>query len=189
MNEDFSVPNSGAQDQPNGRVKHSADIILSYFICPQDAAGGYLGALMLTDSRARPLHFSFVSPIRPTKIQRILYGPTLEEHLKVDVISKKLLKDLPYGPDVLLVDTEELVTVRRVAQVPTAFLTKPDEDEVEPGRLTALRYDTDGNIEDQEAVGQILASLETMIDLVEPFDRMREALKEAIKTGEAGGGE
>jgi len=189
MNEDFSVPDSDVEKESNGLGKDPADVILSYFICPEDGGGGYLGALMLTDSRARPLHFSFVSRIRPTKIQRILYGPTLEEHLKVDVIGSKLLKDLPFNPDVLLVDVQELVPVRRVADVPTAFLSKPLEGEAEPGRLTPLRYDTDGNIEDQEAVGQILASLETMIDLVEPFDRMREALREAIKTGEARGAE
>jgi hypothetical protein len=156
-------------------------------MCPRDAAGAYLGALMLTDARTRPQHFSFVSPIRPTKIQRILYGPTLDEHLKVDVIANKLLKDLPLTPEILLVEAEELIAVRRVAQVPTAFLTRAGDGESEPGRLTSLRYDTGAHTDDQEAVGRVLALLETMVDLVEPFNRMREALKEAIKTGDVNG--
>lgn len=167
--------------------EQSGDIILSYLMCPQDAAGAYLGALMLTDGRTRPLHFSFVSPIRPTKIQRILYGSTLDEHLKVDVIGKKLLKDLPYAPEILLVDTPDLIAVRRVAELPTAFLTRVSDGEVEPGRLTSLHYDTGAQTDDQETIGQVLASLETVVDLVEPFIRMRDALKEAIKVGDANG--
>ena len=52
----------------------SSEMALCYLTCPQDAANAYLGALMVTDYRARPLHFAFVSPIRPTRIQKILYG-------------------------------------------------------------------------------------------------------------------
>jgi hypothetical protein len=133
------------------------------------------------------LHFAFVSPIRPTKIQRILYGPTLEEHLSVDVIGKKLLMGLPIAPDALLVDTPELIAVRRVADVPTAFLSKVNGDAA-PGRLSSLQYDTGSNIDDQEAIGQILALLEMKVDLVEPFQRMREGLREAIKSGDTVGG-
>lgn len=179
--------NETADYRDNAQEKNPAEIMLAYLMCPQDAAGAYLGALMLTDHRTRPQHFSFVSPIRPTKIQRILYGSTLDEHLKVDVIGNKLLKDLPYVPEILLVETAELLAVRRVAHLPTAFLTKARDGEVEPGRLTSLQYDTGAYTDDQEVVGQVLASLETTVDLVEPFNRMREALKEAIKTGDANG--
>jgi hypothetical protein len=185
MYEDEDISDSKAE---TNRTKEPNELVLSYLICPQDAAGAFLGALMLTDARLRPLHFSFVSPIRPTKIQRVLYGPTLDEHLRVDVIGNRLIKDLPFVPDVLLVDRLELVAARRVANIPTAFLTKPNDGAPEPGKLTALQYDTGPNVEDQEVVGQILASLEMTVDLVEPFNRMREALKEAIKTGETRGG-
>lgn len=160
--------------------------VLSYFICPRDAAGAFVGALMVTDNRLRPLHFAFVSPIRPTKIQRILYGPTLEEHVRVDVIGNKLLTDLPVVPDILLVETEELVAIRRVAGLPTAFLTRAEFDP-SAGNLSSLRYDTGANVDDQDVVGQVLASLEMKVDLVEPFQRMREALKEAIKSADSVG--
>ncbi len=162
--------------------KDPPDLILCYLTCPQDAAKAFLGALILTDFRARPLHFSFVSPIRPTRLQRILYGATLDEHLKIDVIAQKLLKDIPKSPDVLFVDAPELLRVRRIIKFPTAFLTKSTNPKAQPGKLSTLEYDTGSNIADQEIVGQILATLETVVDLVEPFTRMREALKEAIKS-------
>ncbi|MFC1794209.1 hypothetical protein ACFL3Q_11550 [Planctomycetota bacterium] len=165
--------------------KEPSDLILCYLSCPQDAANAFLGALMVTDYRARPTHFAFVSPIRPTKVQRILYGSTLEEHVKIDVIGQKLLTDLPVVPDVLFVDTQELTAVRRIADIPTAFLSKSLDAEDNPGKLTTLEYDTGSNMHDQDIVGKILASLENYVDLVEPFTRMRDALKEAIKSPDA----
>jgi hypothetical protein len=163
------------------------NLTLCYLTCPQDAAGAFLGALLVTDYRTRPLHFSFVSPIRPTKTQRILYGRTLDEHVKIDVVAQKLLKDLPSVPNVLFVDALELIAARRITQIPTAFLNKQTDSKIEPGKLTTLQYDTGQNIGDQEPVGRILATLETLVDLVEPFARMREALKEAIKSPQAQG--
>ena len=166
-------------------TKDPSELILSYFTCPQDAAGAFLGALMLTDYRARPVHFSFVSPIRPTRFQRILFGSTLEEHVNIDVVGQKLLKDIPSVPDVLFVDRQELVALRQITDIPTAFLSRSADDEADAARLTTLAYDTSSNTEDEEIVGRILASLETFVDLIEPFNRMREALKEAIKSADA----
>src|SRR5438128_287211 len=109
-------------DQVQG--KQSTDLILCYLVCATDAAGGFLGAILLTDNRARPQHFAFVQPIKPTKLQRILYGSTLEEYIKVDVIAQKLWQGIPKKPDLLFVDAAELIAARRVAGVPTAFIAK-----------------------------------------------------------------
>ena len=114
-------------------------------------------------------------------MQRILYGMTLEEHVRVDVIANGLLKPVPERPDVLFVDELSLVAVRKVAGIPTAFLKKADDSAAVEQKLTTLMYDTGGNTADQEFIGQVLAKLETQCDLVEPFARMREALKEVIK--------
>lgn len=161
-----------------------SELTLCYLSCPQDAASAFLGALMITDYRARPLHFSFVSPVRPTRVQRILYGSTLEDHVKIDVIGRELLKDLPIVPDVLFVDTEQILAIRQITDIPVAFLSKSPEHEDDPGKLTTLHYDTGSHIDDQEVVGRVLSSLEAYVDLVEPFTRMRDALKEAIKSSD-----
>jgi hypothetical protein len=161
--------------------KNISDLTLCYLICPQDAANAFLGALMITDYRTRPLHFAYATPVRPSKIQKLLYGSTLDEHIKIDVISNKLLQGVPRVPDVLFVDTKELLTVRRLSKKPTAVLSKSTESPNDPSKLTMLQYDTGSNLSDQDAVGQLISGLENFIDLVEPFARMREAVKEAGK--------
>jgi len=157
--------------------------VLCYLICPQDASGAFVGALMLTDGRTRPLHFGYVSPIKPTAMQRLLYGPTLREHLKIDVIANKLFDGLPQVPDVTFVDSSELLCARRLSAAPLALLARRDPGTAGSPNLSTVVYDTNDNADDREAIGSLIARLEPQVDLVEPFARMIEVLKEAIKVG------
>ena len=172
-----------ADNEPQILGKNLSELTLCYLICPQDAAKAFLGALMITDFRVRPFHYSYVSPVRPTTFQKILFGPTLNSHVKIDVIAEKLLKNIPRVPDVLFVDDMEILAVKQIIKKPTACLKKSTSQDAEPNRLSILDYKADSD-EDQEIIGQIIAHLENLIDLVEPFSRMRQALKEAIKTQE-----
>lgn len=154
-------------------------VTLGYLSCPQTADKGFAGALLVTDYGTRPLHFAYVAPIRPTAMQRILYGRTLNEHTKVLVIATKLLTDgLSVIPSVLFVDAADLLGVRRITKWPVARLSKGTQD---ASSLSTLQYDTGGNPQDAAAVGRIVASLEASVDLLEPFARVTEALKEALK--------
>jgi hypothetical protein len=161
--------------------KQPVDLLLCYLQCPTDAAGGFLGAALLTDYRARPQHFAYVQPVKPTKMQRILYGATLDEHIKVDVIAKKLWDGLPKSPDIVFVDSPDLLAVRRVVGVPTAFVAVIPDSEVNPTSLTRLRYDVGPNVADQSLVGQVIVTLEGSCNLIEPFGRIRQALTESLK--------
>lgn len=51
-------PNENQEETEELVGKEPSEFILGYLTCPQDAAKAFLGALMLTDFRARPLHFS-----------------------------------------------------------------------------------------------------------------------------------
>ena len=172
-----------ADNEPQVLGKNLSELTLCYLTCPQDSANAFLGALMITDFRARPIHFSFVSPVRPTAIQKILFGSTLNSHLKIDVIAQKLLSSIPRVPDVLFVDDMEILATQKIIKKPTACLKKSASQDADPTKLSILDYKADSN-DDQEIIGQIIAHLENLVDIVEPFSRMRQALKEAIKTQE-----
>jgi hypothetical protein len=135
---------------------------------------------MITDYRARPEHFAYVLPVKPSKMQSILYGSSLEEHLRIDVIGSKLFHQIPKKPDIIFVQTPELQELRRIAGVPTACLTKADE--AASHSLSNLAYDSDPG--DRDFVGNILAALESTVNLIEPFTRIRDALLEARKSTE-----
>lgn len=160
------------------------DWILCYLVCMKDPAGGFVGGILLTDNRARPLHFAFVQPVRPTAMQRILYGSILEEHLKIDVIAHKLWEGLPNPPDVVFVNSPDLIAARRVTGgVPTALLAKLAATEANTSSLSTVRYDVGPQNRDEDLVGEIVVALEGAFDLVEPFSRVAEALKEGLRVG------
>lgn len=160
-------------------------VLLAYLTCPQDAARGFLGAILVTDGRTRPLHFGYVTPIRPTVLQRILYGKTLDGDVKINVIARKLIQDgLSQVPNVVFVDSETLIGARSVFGVPVARLWRRPVDAEVGVTISTYLYDTGGNTADERAVGRIVAELEQSIDLLDPFDRIQEALKEVLKDSE-----
>jgi hypothetical protein len=158
------------------------DRTLGYLVCATDAAGGFVGAVLLTDNRARPRHFAFVQPVKPTKMQRILYGSTLDEHIQVDVIVQKLWQGLPSPPDVVFVDAPDLILARRVTRVPTAFIANASQPEPNTSSLSNIRYDVGPNKKDDSFIGEVVLALEGTCNLLEPFSRIREALKEGLKS-------
>ena len=165
----------------NASVIDPENQCLAYLSCPQDGAKGYVGAILLTNARTQPLHFGYVAPVRPTVMQRILYGRTLDAHVKINVITRKLFHDgLSRKPDVVFVDADDLLAARSIFKAPIARLARSDS--AEPGvTLSTYQYDTGEHDDDREQVGRFVAVLEQTVDLINPFERMQEALKEALK--------
>jgi hypothetical protein len=172
-----------SRDDGGTQDKQPTDWILCYLTCPKDASGSFLGAILLTYNRTRPQHFGFLRPVKPTTMQRLLYGSTLDEYIKIDVIAQRLWQGLPNPPDVLFVDAADLILARRVTGVPTAFITKAPPSEADTSSLSIVRYDVGPHKNDDPRVGEIVVGLESTCDLIEPFTRMREALKEGLKPG------
>jgi hypothetical protein len=82
-------------------------IKLAYFMVVKEGAS-YLGGLLMTDPSGIPLDFRYTEPITPTRLQSILYGKSLEPHLKEEVIQKTLLKELKSPPDLFILGASEL---------------------------------------------------------------------------------
>lgn len=172
----------GSDNRPRVAGKPRDGLVLAFLSCPQDAARSFLGALLVADYRGRPLEFSYVSPVRPTRLQTLLYGKALHEHVVIDVIARKLMESNGRQLDVIFVNSRELLPVRRIVSAPVALLARATEQEASAPRLSTLTYDTGDQKGDAEIVGEILGHIEPFIDLIEPFDRIQEALKEVIKS-------
>jgi hypothetical protein len=158
-----------------------SDFVIAYISCPQDSGRNFLGATLLTDYRTRPLEFSFVSPVKITLMQRIIHGKTLDEAISVDVIANRLLSQVSKPPDVIFVDSDILLELQRLTRIPVARLSKEENSSSQPTSLSALKFST-FRTNYSEIVGSILSALESHADLIEPFGRMTEAIREAQKS-------
>ena len=114
-NVETAMPGFAEADASN----ETSSLVLAFLSCPQGPAKSFLGAVLVTDATGHPLEFSYVDPIRPTRMQRILYGRLLEEHVKKDLIARKLLEGLAHKPDITFVDTDELLALQRKVANPS----------------------------------------------------------------------
>lgn len=193
---------SGAGDPGRGA---GGPLRPGYLIVRADAAGAYVGALMLTDAAGLPVDFRFTDPITPTRLQRALYGGVLDRHLRVDVVARTLVGALAERPSVLLVEDRSLlapgVTECPVLMVSPSSAAPLGEvgavqgagdsvlvqacDGLAPVRVTM----PEGADEARRAAAvALLVALGEAMDPLEPVDRVREAL-DLIAAGEVEGAE
>lgn len=133
---------------------------------------GIFGGYLLVDSVGRPLEFCCTAPVRISRAQQILYGPSIHGYLHADRIGGALLAEATIEPRIVLVDQLELVALHANTCLPVA-LVRPGEA-VEPQAGDPLR---------RQELAVKLGSLLPEIDLVEPFERIRAAIAEAQRHG------
>lgn len=154
----------------------------------------YIGALLVTDTLGIPLEFRATHPVKPTAIQRTLYGNTLEPHIGVSLCGRQLLKSSEQRPQLVFVNKEFLIDLREEVSIPIVFcreggqavLVSDGEVErtpsvrVEPlgaglSPLIVSVHGLDSDILDD--VRGFIEKVTMNLDVLEPFKRISEALK------------
>ncbi|MBP7619262.1 MAG: hypothetical protein KA743_12145 [Geothrix sp.] len=174
-------------------------IKLAYFMAVKEGAS-YLGGLLVTDTSGIPLDFRYTEPITPTRLQSILYGKSLEPHLKEEVIQKTLLKELKAPPDLFILSATELaggwsgdvkypvLAVQKSQESPLSkvgdtFRSGPRELLIQLAEGAApLRVMFAAAVEpaaQEQAVAKLLEAGYHM-DLVEPLERVTAALQSLV---------
>lgn len=148
---------------------------------------GFLGGYLVLNARARPLEFHCTAPVKPNRTQAILYGPTLRPYLCGEQIGQALIARAKMETLLLFTDDEAAVGVREFTSVPVVFIRRQAEEPVVASHLPLPLGDYSAALEnryssDHPAVLRIWKEHGHSLDLLEPFGRIREALKEAQKS-------
>jgi len=170
---------------------------------------GLIGGYLVLNAAGRPLEFHCTAPVKPNRAQQILFGPTLEPYLYGEQIGQALLGKGDARPGVICTDSSPVLAVRDFTSLPVALvLARPraakdpqsdaaventwrlDPPHAAPAGLNTFelgdnRLAVSANRESDRQ--QILDRLESLanFDLAEPFERIREAIQEANKTGQS----
>jgi hypothetical protein len=166
------------------------------FLTIVQESSGYLGGYLVTNCWGRPLEFRLSSPVRPNRLQQILYGGTLRSYVCADLIGKTLVDKSSLAAQCLFTDCESVLDVRLWLAVPVVWLASANdpiaEDLAEEGACVRAAGEGGGQIvchprypADIPAVRELLDSLDGSLDLSEPFIRIRQAVNEARKMGMA----
>ncbi len=153
---------------------------------------GYLGGVLVADEYGLPVEFRHTLPVRPTKLQRALYGNALDRYLRTVVITQRLVVGVEHDVPVVLVSEPSLVGD---ARFPLAHLEESGVDPIgapgvvepfagaAPGFLLQLRADeaplrlvTAAQPHLYPEIGRALHGAAETMDLFEPMERVRAGL-------------
>lgn len=144
-----------------------------------DDGAALRGGCLVTDGNTRPLEFRVSGAIRPTSLQKILYGDTLYEYICNELVGLPMLKALESKPDLVLVRDAEFLKLRPLVDIPVLWVRATVDGQYV---LQALP----GHDQEAEAGRDVLPKRLRGHNVMEPFVRIRTALQEAhgLKVGE-----
>ncbi len=167
------------------------------FLAFKEFDRGYRGGLLITDNRGKPLEFRCTSPIRPTQVQRILYGRTLTPHLAVQLIGAPLTSSVTEKPTIIVVNQDVFLQLRELIQKPVILVRRqgetfqtggdaqdrPDHEpfllECEGAKFDPIVVESHWRYsEETQQLREQLREVFDYVDLLEPFGRVGLALDE-----------
>ncbi len=144
---------------------------LGYLLVMEDETHGFTGGLLIVSAEGRPLEFHCTEPVRPNRAQEILFGTTLRPFLVGEQIGSTLLRKTQLPIDLLLAATTEEAEAGRHLRLPTVVV-----DEMTTAKSATTTSDAKPLDE------RLVATLERLtesIEITEPFERVRDAIREA----------
>lgn len=158
------------------------DLAFGFLTAVDSPTHGLFGGYLVVDALGRPLEFHCTAPVKVSRAQQILYGPTLHGQLHGRQIGGALLAEGKAATAVVLTDLETMLHVRPHTNLPVVLVQATDAT---PG--TGLRFVVGGaavsphpaDASRATDLEERLASLSAAVDLREPFERIRAALDEA----------
>lgn len=164
------------------------------FLLVQEIPGpGYCGGYLILNRLSRPVEFHCTLPVCPDNAQRILYGASLESFLMTNHIARPLIEKARKPVSIIFVEQAALAEVADLAPVPVVRVLKSFPDEPSASGSTPRGSNrtcidieswircpgSGGKKEVNTPAAPIVEFFQSHFGLLEPFDRIREALRQA----------
>lgn len=167
------------------------------YIVVEGAEGLFRGASLVADFRGIPMDFRYTDPIKPTRLERILYGNALEVYLREELILESLIGAVEVKPTLWICREPDLLApLKRITKGKVLFLAPSSHSPLDAAGSVENTGETgvymiqadsvsaplraafsEGAKEDEvkQAAGILVEAAKTM-ELLEPFGRIQKAL-------------
>lgn len=153
----------------------------------------YLGGVLVVDKRGIPIEFKYVEPIKPSKLQTLLYGNTIDKYIRIESVGIPLIDALEHKPSILFVREEPfleeskwsfpIISISRYkgSMLPNVGEYKELENDeyiiqIDSGMPLRVRLEKKYKERLTEIVS-FLIEVGQNFDMMEPFSRLEEAIK------------
>lgn len=153
----------------------------------------YLGGILVVDKKGIPIEFKYVEPIKPFKLQSLLYGNTMDKYIRVESVGIPLVDAVERKPVVLFIREEPfleeskwnfpIVSINRYKGEVLSNIGEFKELEngeylikIDANLPVRIRIDKRFRERLQELVS-LLIEVGQNFDIMEPFSRLEEAIK------------
>jgi hypothetical protein len=175
------------------------DYLLAFFaLYETSSSDGYLGTVLVTNLQGIPQEFRCTHPVKPTTIQKPLYGDALEPYIGVHLCGVPLFKSIQSLPSLslIVVHKEHLLDIRKSLSCPvihvrrageaidvrsadkTGITLKRERIDCLTGRFQPIVFTAHPDFNDDVTIAKdILEKIFGYLDPIEPFDRMRKAIE------------
>ena len=160
------------------------------FLTVLQEGNSYVGGYLVTNQWGRPLEFRLTTSVQPNRVQQILYGDTLSPYICADLVGRTLVEKTSLTTHLIITDCQAALDLRFHIEAPVVWLgprdssgtaTPPGYCPLEGCRWPLYRHPRFPA--DSLSVASFLDRLDGVLDLTEPFARVREAIGEARKMG------
>lgn len=158
---------------------------------------GHLGAILVTDLQGIPQEFRYTHLVKPTTMQQLLYGDSLETYIGVNLCGIPLIESLQNKPSLIVVHKEVLLGVRATISCPVIFIRRAEEaidmktsDSPEithkrerincsTGRFQPIVFASHPDFDDDRtSARKVIEKIFSYLDPIEPFERMTKVIEE-----------
>lgn len=140
---------------------------------------GLLGGYLLLNAAGRPIEFHCTAPVRATRTQEILFGPTLQPFLYGEQIGLTLLGKLKAAPLATFTDNDHVLAARPHCETRLLRVAEGEQPGVSIALGASHAVPAKDYADDATMVRAAWPAEADHLDLNEPFARIREALEEA----------
>jgi hypothetical protein len=144
--------------------------------------GSIRGGALVTDLETRPYEFRVTTPVKPTSMQRVLYGNTLPEYVYGELISFPLVQAIKEEISLVITKNENLLIMRPKVSFPVVFISRGSTGSLTDGsgeKVSTITFKAHQSYAGESDWAEtLLTDLIARHDPFEPFDRLKIAMDE-----------
>jgi len=130
--------------------------------------------MLVMNNEGIPLSFKCTEAIKPTAIQRSLYGEKMELHIVTKLCVLPLIQAIKNELEILFVNEQSFLAIREETVIPTLFIQQIENVSYDSQSLVLKshsEYESDKKDIFDESIRQ-----SCRFDFIEPFDRIKKAV-------------